>query len=40
MYQRSDGKIEVSCGRKHLDNFKRFAELADPIEKWQEETGQ
>jgi len=24
---------------EHLDNFKRFAELADAIEKWLEETG-
>ena len=39
VYQRSDGKIEVACGREHLDNFKRFAELADAIEKWLEETG-
>ena len=39
VYQRSGGKIEVACGRKHLDNFKRFAELADAIEKWLEETG-
>jgi len=39
VYQRSGGKIEVACGRRHLDNFKRFAELADAIEKWLEETG-
>jgi hypothetical protein len=38
-YQRSDGKIEVACGREPLDYFKRFAELADAIEKWLEETG-
>jgi hypothetical protein len=31
MYQRSDGKIEVACGWKHLDGFKRFAEPADAI---------
>jgi hypothetical protein len=36
--RRSDGTIEPVCGRKHLDGFKRFAELADAIEKWLEET--
>jgi hypothetical protein len=39
VYQRSDGKIELVCGREHLDGFKRYAELADAIEKWLEETG-
>jgi hypothetical protein len=29
----------IECGRKHLDGFARFAELADAIEKWLEETG-
>jgi len=38
VYQRSDGKIEVACGREHLEGFKRYAELADAIEKWLEET--
>jgi len=37
--RRSDGKIEIMCGREHLDGFKRYAELADAIEKWLEETG-
>jgi hypothetical protein len=36
--RRSDGTIEIICGRKHLEGFKRFAELADAIEKWLEET--
>ncbi len=36
---RSDGAIEVVCGREHLDGFMRFAELTDAIEKWLEETG-
>jgi hypothetical protein len=36
--KRSDGKIEVVCGRKHLDGFARYAELADAIEKWLKET--
>ena len=39
VYQRSDGTIEMVCGREHLEGFKRYAELADAIEKWLEETG-
>ena len=39
MRRRSDGIIELVCGRAHLDGFRRFAELADAIEKWLEETG-
>ena len=38
MYQRSDDKIDVICGKEHLDGFKRYAELADAVEKWLEET--
>jgi hypothetical protein len=38
VYRRSDGTIEVVCGREHLEGFKRFAELADAIGKWLEET--
>jgi hypothetical protein len=34
----SDGEIDVKCGREHLDGFRRYAELADVIEKWLEET--
>ncbi len=37
--RRSDGRIELVCGREHLEGFKRFAELADVIERWLEETG-
>jgi hypothetical protein len=33
-----DGRIKIGCGREHLDGFKRYAELADAIEKWLEET--
>jgi hypothetical protein len=33
-----NGKIMIECGRDHLDGFARFAELADVIEKWLEET--
>jgi hypothetical protein len=36
--ERSNGKIEVECGRGHLDGFARYAELAEAIEKWLEET--
>ncbi len=38
VYQKSDGKIDVICGKEHLDGFMRYAELADAIEKWLEET--
>jgi len=34
-----DGRIQIVCGREHLDGFMRFTELADAIEKWLEETG-
>jgi hypothetical protein len=38
VYRRSDGDIEIVCGRKHLDGFMRYAELVDVIESWLEET--
>jgi len=37
--KRGDGRIDIICGRGHLDGFKRYAELADAIEKWLEEMG-
>jgi hypothetical protein len=37
--ERSDGRIELVCGREHLDGFMRYAELADAIAKWLEEAG-
>ncbi|NAZ34877.1 MAG: hypothetical protein GU356_11490 [Pyrobaculum sp.] len=40
MRRKSDGTIEIECGRAHLHGFKRYAELADAIKKWLEETGQ
>ncbi|AKT34582.1 PaRep2b protein [Pyrobaculum sp. WP30] len=40
VYRRSNGAIEVVCGREHLDGFARYAELADAIEEWLEKTGQ
>jgi len=36
--RRSNGKIEIVCGREHLDGFARFAEPADAIARWLEET--
>jgi hypothetical protein len=33
--RRSDGRVEVVCGREQLDCF---AELWDAVEKWLEET--
>jgi hypothetical protein len=36
--ERSDGSIELRFGREHLEGFMRFAELADAIEEWLEET--
>jgi hypothetical protein len=33
-----DGKIMTECYERHLDGFKRYAELADTIEKRLEET--
>jgi hypothetical protein len=34
--RKSGGKIEIICGREHLDGFRRYAELADAIENWLE----
>jgi hypothetical protein len=36
--EKSDGTIELVCGKAHLDGFMRYAELADAIERWLEET--
>ena len=36
--RKSDGTIEIECGREHLDGFTRYTELADAIMKWLEET--
>ncbi len=38
--KRGDGRVDIICGGEHLDGFKRFAELADAIERWLEETSQ
>ncbi len=37
--RKSGGRIEIVCGKEHLDGFKRFAELADAVERWLKETG-
>ncbi len=36
--RRSNGAIEIVCGREHLEGFARFAELTDAIAKWLEKT--
>jgi hypothetical protein len=36
--ERSDGTIEIICSRAHLDGLKRYAELADTVERWLEAT--
>jgi len=32
-------KIMIVWGRKHLNGFVRYAELADAVERWLEEMG-
>jgi hypothetical protein len=39
VYRTKDGRIMIECYEGHLEGFARFAELADAIEKWLEETG-
>ncbi len=36
--RKKNGQIMIECGREHLDGFARFAELADAIKRWLEET--
>ena len=38
--RRSNGTIELECYERHLEGFARFAELAEAIVRWLEETGQ
>ena len=38
VYQRSDGKMMIECYEGRLDGFARYAELADAVERWLEET--
>jgi hypothetical protein len=39
VYRMKDGAIKIECYGGHLEGFMRYAELADDIEKWLEETG-
>jgi hypothetical protein len=40
VYHMKGGKIKIECYEGHLEGFRRYAELADAIEKWLEETRQ
>jgi len=40
VHRMKDGRIRIECYEGHLEGFMRYAELADDIEKWLEETGQ
>ena len=39
VYRKSDGTIVIKCTREHLEGFMRYAELAEAIARWLEETG-
>ncbi len=39
MYRMKDGRIKIECYEGHLEGFMRYAELADAIREWLEETG-
>ena len=39
MYRKKNGVIVIQCYEGHLEGFMSYAELADAIEKWLEETG-
>jgi hypothetical protein len=36
--RKKNGQIVIECGREHLDGFAHYAELADAITRWLEET--
>jgi hypothetical protein len=38
VYRKKNGKIMIECYGGHLEGFRRYAELADAIERWLEET--
>jgi hypothetical protein len=38
VYRINNSRLMIVCGREHLDGFRRYAELADAIEEWLEET--
>ncbi len=33
-YRKSDGTVEITCGKEYLEGFRRYAELADAIARW------
>jgi len=39
VYRMKDDRIMIECYEGHLEGFMRYAELADAIERWLEETG-
>jgi len=39
VYSVKDGEIMVECYEGRLEGFRRYAELADAIERWLEEVG-
>jgi hypothetical protein len=39
IHRKSDGTIMIECYEGHLEGFRRYAELADAIERWLEEMG-
>jgi len=39
VYRMKDGTIKIECYGGHLEGFMRYAELAEAIAKWLEETG-
>jgi hypothetical protein len=38
VYRMKDGRIKIQCYEGHLEGFMRYAELADVIKRWLEET--
>jgi hypothetical protein len=38
IHRMKDGTIIIKCGRGHLEGFGRYAEFADAIRRWLEET--
>jgi len=39
VHRMKNGEMVIVCGREHLDGLARYAELADAIARWLEETG-
>ncbi len=38
VHRMKNGAVKIECSRAHLESFKHFAELADAIARWLEET--